>query len=186
MNTQEFKLRIAQKSDITAVMQIEHAVFEEQICESIDTFCERIEIFPQGFLVAETLENGIVGYICSELWDYRDELAASRFSLNHSMQNSHRQSGRELYISSLAVLPVFRGFNLGKMLFTEVINRVMIENDIDSVILLVNARWQTAAAMYAKQGFGEIALFKAFFTNSAPDSQNNHHSDGIVMRKKLL
>jgi len=180
----DITIRSAQISDIEAIMQIERSAFELHICETRDVFIERLTVFSPGFLVAATSTGQITGYICSELWSYSDQPELSNLSLNHKIQKTHMDNGSELYISSLAVLPEFRGHNLGKLLFTELLDRAAKQFALQSSILLVNTQWQQASEMYARQGFVQVAVLQDFFTNEQPDKFNRYQSDGIVMRKK--
>ena len=182
-------IRKANIEDIDAVMEIEHLSFHSGVIESKKVFEDRIKAFSDGFLIAEIEENGkkiIAGYISSELWKYSEEVPRSNFNLNHSIYDTHSDSGEELYISSLAVNPAVRGGKIGKRLFTELLSHVSKENKLKSAILLVNSDWQSAYKMYQKEGFVIIDKIPDFFPKlENSDSGDDPSGVGIIMRKSL-
>ena len=85
MNINNLKIRNAKINDIEKILEIEHNSFDKNICEDKQVFIDRIETFNDGFLVAE-YENEIIGYICSEIWLYDENIKESSFLLNHSIK----------------------------------------------------------------------------------------------------
>lgn len=174
-------LRNATENDIKDIMQIENASFNENICEKEEHFLERIQVFSDGFYVMEKDEN-IVGYISTEIWTYEEKVSHKSFSLGHSIKNSHHPEGNELYISSMGVLPNYRGQGLGKILFQQVTNRIICEKGhVTSLILIVSEKWENAIKIYLENGFKEISIIDDFFID-----KNHATEKGMVMRKYLV
>ncbi|MCL2549877.1 MAG: GNAT family N-acetyltransferase [Methanimicrococcus sp.] len=186
-------IRKATADDIGGIMEIEHLSFHSDVIESKKVFEDRIAVFSDGFLVAVAdtgNERKIAGYISSELWAFSEgskgseNIPYSNFNLNHSVYETHRDDGEELYISSVAVDPAFRGGQIGKKLFTGLLETIQRKYQPKSVILLVNGDWQNAYTMYQKEGFETVADIPGFFPvleNSGPGSSGT----GIIMRKSL-
>ncbi|WNY27794.1 GNAT family N-acetyltransferase [Methanolapillus ohkumae] len=124
----------------------------------------RISVFSDGFLLAE-MNGRVVGYISSELWNYSPDIPYSNFSINHSIRDTHKPDGNEIYISSVAVYPDVRGEKIGKKLFLKLLEALQFEYDIFSSILIVNSDWENAYNMYQKEGFVEIGKIDGFFPN---------------------
>ncbi|WNY25691.1 N-acetyltransferase [Methanolapillus millepedarum] len=180
-NSPTVLIRKAVPSDIDAIMDIEKYSFHSKIMESRDVFEDRISIFANGFLVAET-GGRVVGYISSELWDYSDEIPYFHFSINHSISDTHKPMGNEIYISSVAVYPNVRGEKIGKKLFLALLESLRSEYDIVSSILIVNSDWKNAHGMYQKEGFAEIGQIDGFFPKISSDPKSG---TGIIMRKSM-
>ena len=182
MNINNLKIRNAKINDIEKILEIEHNSFDKNICEDKQVFIDRIETFNKGFLVAE-YKGEIIGYICSEIWLYNENLKESDFLLNHSIKESHKANGDELYISSFAISPKARKYGIGKILFNYLINNVdkLIANP-NSLLLVVAENWTSARNIYLKKGFLEVCILTDFFDygNVQP-----FKADGIVMRKLL-
>ena len=177
-----YKIVNAKKEDIHQIMDLERLGFLPGIIELESVFLERIEFFSDGFLLLKELKNNqIIGYICSEIWEYIENIDKEMFELNHSIRNLHSLSGEELYVSSMTIHPDFRGEKLGQLLFLECINQVIKKyTHIKSILLIVNETWQQAKNIYEQNGFNKVCHIPDFFepTNSPPQK-------AIVMRKSL-
>ncbi|MCL2863044.1 MAG: GNAT family N-acetyltransferase [Methanimicrococcus sp.] len=196
-------IRKAAADDIGGIMGIEHLSFHSDVIESKKVFEDRIAVFSDGFLVAVAdtgNERKIAGYISSELWAFSEgsegsaNIPYSNFNLNHSVYETHRDDGEELYISSVAVDPSFRGGQIGKKLFMGLLETIQRKYQPKSAILLVNGDWQNAYTMYQKEGFETVAVIPDFFPaleNSGTGSSGTGSSGtypsgtGIIMRKSL-
>ncbi|ETA68209.1 acetyltransferase [Methanolobus tindarius DSM 2278] len=173
----KISIRNAEKEDIEGIMCVEHDSFHSNIAENADTFLERIETLPNGFLVMEINEE-IAGYISSELWDYSENINIEKFKLGHSITETHKNDGKELYISSIGVLEKYRGRGYGNTLFSELVSRICSKYEISSIVLIVSENWHAAKRIYEKSGFHEIQIIKCFF-------DDDEKSDAIVMRKQI-
>jgi len=169
--------RAAVPSDIRNIMLLEDACFNKFTQESADVYLERIECFPQGFIILENRDN-FIGAVSSEIWVYNPVISVSTFSLGHSIKQQFNMSGNELYISSLGIFPEHRNKGYGKVLFYGLIDNIKkCFEHMKTVILLVNEKWIFAQKIYTQNGFREIARFKEFFTE-----EDGSKSSGIVMR----
>ncbi|WMW26271.1 N-acetyltransferase [Methanolobus sediminis] len=173
----KISIRNAEKEDIEGIMCVEHRSFHTNIAENSDTFLERIESFSDGFLVM-VIDGEIAGYISSELWDYSENIETEKFVLGHNITETHRNDGKELYISSIAVLKKYRGKGYGNALFSELVSRIYRNYEISSIILMVSVNWIAARKIYEKNGFKEIQVIKYFF-------DDDEKSDAIIMRKQM-
>ncbi len=175
----EFGLRRAELKDIEKIMKIEKASFDPESREDKAVFIERLNTYSEGFYVMEC-KNEIIGFICTELWMYKDEVLESDFELGHSIADMHRDQGTELYISAIGISPKHRGRGAGKMLFQEGVKRILEDNaNIKSQILIVSEAWKNARKIYKKTGFREVLRITDFFENKLGEKEN-----GIVMRKR--
>lgn len=183
MNYNRLVYRNANMQDLSGIMKIEHSAFSNLICEEEKVFAERIDIFPEGFMVME-IAGKVTGYICSELWTKPKVITSKLFALGHSIEKQHNPNGNELYISSMGILSEHHGKGLGKALFEEFLKR--IENElkyIESIILVVSENWSNAKKIYTANGFKEINILEKFFSHKKNEL---HFENGIVMRKELL
>lgn len=99
---QEFTVRSVRQDDLESIAEIEAVCFPVSEAASRDSFKERIAAFPESFLVAE-VGGKLVGYINGCATDspvIYDELF-------HSTSH-HRQTGENLTVFGLAVIPQFR------------------------------------------------------------------------------
>jgi ribosomal-protein-alanine N-acetyltransferase len=174
--------RNATITDISSIMEIEHASFPKVICEDRNVFIERINTFSDGFRVMEC-DGKIIGYICSELWERVNIFSRDLFTLGHSIKNRHKSFGREIYISSMGLNPEYRSLGLGKTMFNEFVNHITHKlADIESIVLLVSEKWSKARRIYTSNGFKEIDILEEFFYYNVEEP---YYEDGIIMRKEL-
>lgn len=182
MDLNNITFRNANVKDVFSIMEIENSSFSRLICESEDTFMERISIFSDGFRIMEH-NNEVIGYICSEIWNYKERVEIDSFTLGHSIKEKHNSKGKEVYISSMGLLSAYRGQGLGRLMFEDFMRYIkgMFPN-IQSAILIVSEKWISARKIYESNGYKNIKTLKNFFIY-----QNNHkhYEDGIVMRKVL-
>lgn len=174
-------IRSATSRDLPRVRTLERQGFAPDTLEPDAVLLERIETFPDGFLVAEADDGSLSGYISSELWRFEAIPDASRFTLGHGIAAVHDPAHDELYISSMTVDPRTRGAGLGGRLLDECIGRCMNRHrGIHSALLLVSAAWPSARRIYERYGFRKILTLDGFFQSAGKRS-----TDGIVMRKDL-
>jgi len=172
-----YSIRVATNNDLEDIMDIEVLCFESEICEKEDVFLERIEVFNDGFYVIEQ-KDIVVGYISTELWEYKEKIDSKWFELGHSISEIHNPNGAELYISSMGVLPSYRRKGLGKILFKKSIDLIIKKyNNIESQILIVSEKWDGARKIYKQNNFFELMEIEGFF-----EYNNNYKENGIVMR----
>lgn len=180
MNQADLSYREATSEDINDIMFIEDNSFCQGIREERDVFLERIITFPTGFLLLEH-EGRVIGYICSELWRYQENIDVEDLKLGHWIKNIHDPAGEELYISSMGILPEFRGEGLGALMFESLSNRLLkTYPQIKSILLIFSRNWLAAQRIYQRNGFREITIMPNFF-----QPLNLEHQDGIVMRRRV-
>lgn len=173
-------IRKASLDDINDIMRVEYMCFDEDTIEDAHVYKQRIESFSDGFYVMEC-QNQIIGTISSEIWEYTESIDVHQFTLGHDIKERHTTQGNELYISSIAIIPPYRGHGLGDALFRKLVFDVIhLYPHITHLILLVSRNWTSAKKIYDRFGFEEIHVFKNFF-----GGHHVAHSDGIVMRKCL-
>lgn len=171
------RIRRALPADLDDILSIEDDSFDPAIRESPDTFRERMEVFPAGFVILETPE-GSAGYLCSELWDLSGPPTPSDFALGHSARDRHSPRGRTLYVSSYGIRKAFRGRGLGRALFRDFLERAPADFPFDEILLLVSRTWSEARRIYESEGFRHILTVPGFFRFSDGSS-----ADGEVLRR---
>ncbi|GHV51432.1 hypothetical protein AGMMS49579_06720 [Spirochaetia bacterium] len=174
-------LREAAIYDIDHITDLERLCFNEYTRESAETYRERIECFPQGSMILEA-DDEFAGAASSEIWPYRAEISADDFALGHSIKDALALDGEELYISSIAVLPQFRGRGYGELLFRGLIGHVKGKfPQVTKGILLINEDWKGARQIYLRNGFSDRKILKGFFTESGGAQR-----DGVIMRNERV
>lgn len=173
-----FTIRTANVSDLEKIMEIERDAFIPEIQEDRDVFLERLTTFGRGFLIFETEVDGgkkAAGYFSAELWNEVPESKDS-FKIGHSINDSHVDGGKVLYISSFAVLSEFRGCGNGKRLFSMAVDYLRQVNSIEKIVLMVNELWGGAHHIYSSYGFAEIFRIESIFP-----AKSGNATAGIVM-----
>lgn len=171
-------IRGARHDDLAAVMAIEQASFAPGLRETLPTYRARLELYPQGFLVAEQAGR-LLGFITGERWTEADGLAASRFAIDHHPALHHRADGDVLYFSALAVPPDARGLGTGAAL----LSRMITDHTpaVRAAVLVVAQGWTAARHAYARAGFAEHRVLPGFFrADDAPAD------DGLVLRREVV
>jgi ribosomal-protein-alanine N-acetyltransferase len=147
-------VRFANPNDLDAIMVIEDEAHPIGIRESREIFLERIETYPQGFLVAVE-EDKIVRYICSELWQ-TEKITSDLFTLNRV---KHKPDGNIHYISSMAILQEAQSRGIGRALFKELLTMV----EVPHRVLIVGINRPRAHRIYIDAGFEPKFAIKDFF-----------------------
>ena len=174
--------RPVRAQDLKAVTEIENGAFDAGVREDRDLYEKRINAFRDGFLVAEDYETGQVGaYICSEIWHKDMALDSATLALGHDPRDVHTPQGTQLYITSFAARPDWRGRQIGTGLFQALEKRIRTKYPaVNEFILIVSEKWNAAHHIYEKSGFKEIGRIINFFT-----PENKPEEDAILMRKTL-
>lgn len=175
-------IRVSTPADISSILHLEQHSFEGRFQESAEVFLRRIAIFPQGCVLLIDADNKRpMGYMCTEIWARRETIPDDLLMPGHDITIAHTHCGSELYISSVAIHPMYRGQGFGRQLLLEGLFRIRARyTRIRSAALMVNERWSSARALYASIGFREIGWRTHVF----------HPVDGlpqaaVVMRKEL-
>ena len=179
-----FQIEKAVITEIDQIMAIEHDCFDIGIIENKQVFLERIQTFPQGFLVVKNpKDQKVIAYISSEIWHEKPLplYTMNEFKLGHSIKSSHHLNGSEIYIASMGVLKSERGKGLGDLLFKTLLSTLKQSYpNLFSAILIVSTDWPHAQKIYQKNGFQEIGRLDAFF-----NPRLDLFFDAIIMRKIL-
>jgi ribosomal-protein-alanine N-acetyltransferase len=173
--------RNANISDIEKIMELEEACFNKYTREKKEVYLERIDAFPDGFIV---MQNGseFIGAISSEIWQYVPYLNREIFTLGHSIKEMNKPNGDELYISSIGIFPKYRNYGFGEELFLTLIKNIKLKyQEVIHGILLLNEEWKYAKKIYQKNGFEDVHVFNGFFV-----SDDGTNKNGIIMRKSIL
>lgn len=165
-------------NDLEKVMEIEKLSFTPETWEDQTVYNNRLSTFPQGNLTI-WLNNELIGFICSELWIYASDYPKESFTLSHDIKAYHSYLGSELYISSFAISPNFRG-GLGKQIFNDFIKLISNSYYLKSSILLVSDEWEKAKNIYTHMGYRKISSIDNFFIG-----QHGKQWNGVIMRKEL-
>lgn len=175
----------AKSFDLPQIMNIERASFIPQIQENQKTFEQRLQIFPNGFLLLQdaseqtlkekkTAQNA--GYFCSEIWQTIPQ-SDDFFTLGHNPEKLHTDKGPVLYVSSFALFPEYRGKNLAQDFFNDCLCTICKTfPTLKTVLLLVSKEWLGARKIYKNLGFKQIRVLKDFFS-----SLHTPFCDGILM-----
>jgi ribosomal protein S18 acetylase RimI-like enzyme len=171
----------ATANDLDRIMELEHSGFADGTRELRATYAQRIATFPQGSLMA-WLGPDCVGCVFSEIWRATPQPDVAQFTLGHDIRERHDPvAGTELYISSMTLAPACRGQGLGEPLLRGCLDHVARAHpQLNSALLMVNARWLAARRIYCGIGFREVGRLDGFFT-----AQAGTLDDGIVMRRSM-
>ena len=173
------RFRTAVVADIDGIMEMEYDSFHEEVREKRELFLERIQVFPEGFIIME-IEEKYAGYITSELWNFKEYRERRNFMINHSIKKCHDYNGKELYITSFAVKSEYRGKNYGKLMFEYFMDKMKEKYSPNCISLIVAERWEKAVDIYIKNGFKIVELFENFLEDV------ELHKNFIFMRKTEL
>ncbi len=179
-NTDKISIRSALPADIEAIMQIEDESFLPGVQEEKELYLKRIDVFPEGFLIAQNIETGeIGGYISSEIWLKDYSVSPETLALGHNPQTIHNRSGRYLYITSFGTLRSWRGQKIGQALFQALEEKIKTQfPSVKKEILIVSENWTAARGLYSKKGFVETGRIEGFFTPCGFPSE-----DAVIMAK---
>jgi len=107
-------IRQVRKDDLDSCYEVESRCYTLEGATK-ERIAKRIELFPQGFLVAE-INGRIVGMVNSGSTD-KDSIADEELK----DMVGHNPDGRNIIVFSLAVLPEFQKKSISKILMTEFI-----------------------------------------------------------------
>lgn len=111
-------VRQARPEDLDDILGVEGAAWPEGIRASREQFVERLETYPEGFLIAD-LYGKPAGVLTSQRIDYRlgDKPAGwEETTAGGSIRATHRQGGNSLYVVSVGVAAESQGRGIGSRL----------------------------------------------------------------------
>jgi len=134
-------------NDLEAVIYINRTCLPENYSPSF--FLEIYQNCPDGFLVAESENLSIVGYIMCRL-----ELGFSEFKKLKLVKKGH--------IVSIAILPEFRRKGIAMELINKVL-KFLNEKKIDECFLEVRTTNEPAINLYKKLGFSIVRTIPGYY-----------------------
>lgn len=144
----EYNIRMVEPDDLTACHTIEAVSFPP--CEAAWTTSlrNRIEIYPEGFLVAEH-DGRVVGQVNSGS-THKDDISDEEFK----QLIGHDPDGDNIVIFSLSVLPEYRSKGVGTRLLENFISQAR-EMGKSKVMLLCK---ESLIGYYARCGFSDMGV----------------------------
>lgn len=163
-------------------MELEAVCFTPGAQENREVYERRIEIFPEGALIA-SVDSQSAGCIFSEIWTARSDFERGQFALGHDIMDTHDViQGTELYIASMAIDPAFQGRRLAMPLLIGCIDRLAKKfPHLKSALLIVNETLTRARNVYRTAGFVEIGKLDNFFCPFG-----TYFDAGLLMRRNLI
>ena len=158
-------IRNATLDDLETIHKIEATCFPANQAASMNTFSERLKVYPNHFWLIE-LDGQVVGFINGMLSD-NDTIKDEMFK----HPELHNESGAWQSVFGLAVLPEFQNRGLaGKLL--EHLFEVSVQNNRKGIVLTCEKH---LISYYEKFGFVNVGLSKSV-----------HGGDVFYDMKKLL
>lgn len=183
-NMRSLNFKAATLADLDRIMELEAAGFDPGHWETRQVYAQRIEVFPEGSLLAFH-EGESVGCVFCEIWHETSDgpVQAEHFTLGHDILERHDPvHGNTLYIASMVLDPALHGRGWSQPLLQGCLAQLASAYPrLRSALLLVNTNWTAARRTYTAAGFQEVAQFPGFFQPRARPAE-----DGIVMRSLLL
>jgi len=147
----EVVVRNVQPQDLKECFEVEAAGFLPEEAATMETIQLRMDIFPQGFFVAE-FDGRVVGMVngaCINKDDISDEELKQLIG--------HAVNGRNMVIFALAVLPAYQKRGIARQLILQFIEEAR-KNNKEKVLLLCK---QYLIAYYEKLGFIHAGLSRS-------------------------
>lgn len=141
-------IRRVEHADLDACCHLENICFDEMEIAPRDFLEKRIELYPDGFYVAE-LDGMVVGMVNSGA-THRDDITDEGLKY----LAGHVRNGRNAVIFSLAVHPEFRKRGVGRALVERMIT-VAAEKEKQRILLLCQ---EELIPLYTSFGFIQVGL----------------------------
>lgn len=134
------------QEDLDAVVQINRVALPENYPADFFLYC--FKSCSNGFLIAETPDHEIVGYIMQRL-----ETAISNFGFRLTKKG---------HIISIAVLPEYRRRNIGSSLIKASM-KILSEKNINEFYLEVRVSNEPAIKLYEGLGYQKVKVHKRYY-----------------------
>lgn len=111
MDNKQPIIRNAKKQDLEAILAVEKSAFAPERQASIETFQNRLQLFPQGFFVLiynRKIVGLTTGLITEEINNIKD--------LKYSDEKLFKRQGNSYELRSLAVMKSYQGKGFGTLL----------------------------------------------------------------------
>lgn len=165
-------------SILDLVMKTESLSFIKELQETRQTYENRLKISPDYIYLFFDNDKNYIGYLTAEFLQKIPECKED-ISFNHSPKD-YKQNGI-LYISSFAINPDARKNHTGTNAFNNVLANFKKDQNILTIVLLVNQEWGNAIHIYQKAGFEIINSFD----NTFPPENSESWTSGILMKLSL-
>ena len=144
----EYNIRMVEPDDLTACHTIEANSFPP--CEAAWTTSlrNRIETYPEGFLVAEH-EGRVVGQVNSGS-THKDDISDEEFK----QLIGHDPDGSNIVIFSLSVLPEYRSKGIGSRLLADFVD---LARDMGKTKVMLLCK-ENMVGYYERRGFRDIGV----------------------------
>lgn len=148
-------IRKATPEDLPAISAIENVCFPPGISYPLEKLTKEYNASAGRWYVTE-IDNKIMGYFWSELW-----LIRAQASLQEIMETcTHQEDGNVLYIANIAVLPEFRGRNIGKQMTEYMLQELP---NVTHAILAVSEENKAAYDIYTSLGFVTLGVLEDYY-----------------------
>jgi ribosomal protein S18 acetylase RimI-like enzyme len=147
----EIIIRHVQSKDLDECYIVETSGFSPEEAASKETIQLRIDMFPQGFFVAE-MDGKVIGMVNGAATN-KDDISDEELK----QLIGHDAGGRNMVIFALAVLPEFQKRGIAKQLMLKFIEEAG-QNKKEKVLLICK---QFLVAYYAGLGFVHAGLSKS-------------------------
>ena len=146
-------IRQTTKSDIDAIMSIEHSAFPPNKYASREAMLRRIDLFPEGCYVV--IHDGeIVGFTTALIAGDLKTLE----ELDPPDKQIHNSKGSVYYLRSIAISPKYQKNDYGRLLMEK---QIQIAKGLSKNIMRLTSTDETAK-FYEKLGFIRISEYNEF------------------------
>lgn len=123
---------------LAQIIEVEKSAWPDDLIASVDKFASRIEVFPQGFLVAD-VGGKIKGMSTSQITTYDPSVVKSWDELTDRgfIKSTHSSNGNAVYVVSVAVAQDAQGLGLGSKLVEE---QKKLTQKLDKKCMFLGAR----------------------------------------------
>ena len=147
----EITIRHVLPKDLDECFAIEIAGFPPEEAATKETIKLRIDIFPEGFLVAE-VDGKVVGMLNSAATE-KDDLSDEELK----QLTGHDPAGKNLVVFALAVLPEYQKRGIAGQLMSRFVEEAC-QQAKESVLLMCK---QHLIAYYERMGFAHVGLSRS-------------------------
>jgi hypothetical protein len=105
-------IRKMNEQDIEGVAAIEAVAWGESAA-TLDQICDRMKVFPEGSIVAQTSEGKLIGYASSQLVNQISNKSWDMQTDNGSIKATHLDDGTIAYGVSMSALPEGAKYSVG-------------------------------------------------------------------------
>ena len=146
-----FTIRQSKREDMDSILEVERDAFPEYLQANKEALIERLNLFPEGFLIVEN-DSEIIGLSTALII----EEVSSASDLNRKPKKLFNEEGDTYYLRSIAVRKSFQGQNVGKKL----IETHMANARKRGLKRLVLTSLKSLEGYYEKLGFRKVGGYE--------------------------